>query len=83
MKFALATTTINTPQVLALYGAYGPNVKMFVAGDTNTPQAAYDFCDRIPNCVAGRPTSQSGWKCSELLGWESICRRNIALLEAV
>lgn len=83
MKFALATTTINTPQVLALYGAYGPNVKMFVAGDTNTPQAAYDFCDSIPNCVAGRPTSQSGWKCSELLGWESICRRNIALLEAV
>ena len=83
MKLALATTTINVPQTLALYGAYGPDVKMFVTGDINTPQAAYDFCDSVPNCIAGRPTSQSSWKCSELLGWQSICRRNIALLEAV
>lgn len=83
MKTALITTTINVPTVLELYRQHGPDVSFFVTGDKKTPQAAYDFCDAIPNCVAGRPTSQIGWKCSELIGWNSIQRRNIALLEAV
>lgn len=83
MKTALITTTINIPHVLKLYRKLGPDVRFFVAGDKNTPQAAYDFCDAIPNCIAGRPTSQVGWKCSASIGWRCIQRKNIALLEAI
>jgi hypothetical protein len=83
MKCALICTTINVPTVLELYRQHGPDVRFFVTGDKKTPQAAYDFCDAIPNCVAGRETSQIGWKCSELIDWNCIQRRNIALLEAI
>ena len=83
MRTALITTTINVPRVLALYRKLGPDVRFFVTGDKKTPQEAYDFCDSIPDCVAGRETSQIGWKCSELIGWNQVERRNIALLEAI
>src|SRR5262245_60222898 len=83
MNIALITTTINVPRVLKHYRAIGPDVRFFVAGDIKTSQAAYNLCDSIPDCIAGRPTSQDGWACSELIGWNSIQRRNVALLEAV
>ena len=83
MRTALITTTVNVPHVLALYRKLDPDVRFFVAGDRKTPQAAYDFCDALGNCVALRPTAQTKWKCSELISWDNDSRRDIALLEAL
>lgn len=85
MKTALITTTINVPTVLALYRKLGPDVAFFVAADEKTPLEAYEFCASIPNCEIYSPDRQSdlGYACSELLGWNCVERRNIALLEAV
>ena len=83
MRTALVTTTIHTPSAIALFRTLGPNVKFYVVGDEKTPQAAYDFCDEIPNCVALRPSAQTDWKCSAPIGPNCIQRRNIGTLEAI
>lgn len=85
MKTALITTTINVPTVLELYRRHGPDVRMFVAGDLKTPQAAADWCHDLNGVTYLAPQMQQsfGYKCSELIGWNTIQRRNIALLEAV
>lgn len=85
MKTALITTTINVPTVLELYRQHGPDVRFFIAGDLKTPQAAADWCHDIPGTTYLSPEMQKSfdYKCSELIGWNSIQRRNIALLEAV
>jgi hypothetical protein len=85
MKTALILTTINIPRVLALYRWLDPGVRFFVACDEKTPRAAYDFCASIPDCEAYSPEQQKalGWECSLLIGWNTIARRNIALLEAL
>ena len=85
MKIALITTTVNVPTVLALYRKLGPDVAFFVAADEKTPLEAYEFCASIPNCEIYSPDRQRdlGYACSELLGWNCVERRNIALLEAV
>jgi hypothetical protein len=85
MKTALILTTINVPTVLALYRRLDPSVRFFVACDEKTPKAAYGFCASIPDCEAYSPDRQKelGWECSPLLGWNTIARRNIALLEAL
>jgi hypothetical protein len=85
VKTALILTTINIPTVLALYRRLDPSVHFFVAMDQKTPKAAYDFCTSIPNCEAYSPDRQKelGWECSSLIGWNTIARRNIALLEAL
>lgn len=86
MKTALITTTINVPYVLALYRKYGPDVAFFVAGDQKSPHEA--ICELAATRVNGNflymsPDFQDDWKCSELIGWNCIQRRNIALLEAI
>ena len=85
MRTALITTTINIPHVLKLYRKLDPSVRFFVAGDEKTPIAAYDFCQSIDNCVFYSPPMQRdlGYECSRLIGWNTIARRNIALLEAL
>jgi len=85
MKTALILTTINVPHVLALYRRFDPSVRFFVACDEKTPKAAYDFCASISDCEAYSPDRQKelGWECSPLIGWNTIARRNIALLEAL
>lgn len=85
MKTALITTTIHTPTVLALYRKLDPSVKFYVAADEKTPNEAYEFCADIPDCEIYSPDRQKelGYECSELLGWNTDSRRNIALLEAV
>lgn len=85
MKTALITTTINVPTVLELYRQHGPDVAFFVAGDRKSPH------DDIVQMLAKldgqvfyfQPENQTDWKCSGFIGWNSIQRRNIALLEAV
>lgn len=85
MKTALIITTINVPSVLALYRRFDPSasVRFFVAGDQKTALAVQSFCDSLGNCVYIPPEAQHEYKCSELIGWNCVQRRNIALLEAV
>lgn len=85
MKTALITTTVNVPTVLSLYRKLDPDVQFFVAADLKTPLAAYEFCATIPNCEIYSPDRQKelGYECSPLIGWNTISRRNIALLEAL
>lgn len=86
MKTALITTTINVPTVLELYRQHGPDVAFFVAGDQKSPHE--EICALAATRINGdflymSPNFQTDWKCSELIGWNCIQRRNIALLEAI
>lgn len=80
MKVGLITTTIHVPHVLRLYRRYGPDVKFFVAIDKKTPDEACEFLGSIPDLDLIR---QTDYKCDALIGWNSIQRRNLALLEAL
>lgn len=82
MKIALITTTINIPRVLKLYRACSPNVAFFVAGDLKTPTDAAMGSDP-PHYMSPDYQRALGYKCSDLIGWNTIARRNIALLEAL
>lgn len=81
MRIALITTTINVPRVLAHYRKLGPEVRFFVAADHKTP------CDALSTVDANTTwlslAKQADWNCSELIGWNTDSRRNIAVLEAV
>jgi hypothetical protein len=82
MKIALITTTIQVPRVLFLYGTYARTLpdgfQMFVAGDLKTPNLGEG-----PWVYLSPEQQQEDWKTSRLLPWNSITRRNIALLEAL
>jgi hypothetical protein len=82
MKIALITTSINVPSVLSLYRRFDPSasVRFFCAIDEKTPRAAYTFLESLGNCQVVGATS---YKCDSLIGWNSIQRRNLALLEAL
>ena len=83
---ALFTTTIYVPSVLRQYRASDPDVLMIVAGDLKTPHAEVRaLCAELGNAVYLDPQDQEalGYKCSGVIGYKSIQRRNIALLEAI
>ena len=86
MKIALVTTTIYVPRVLELYRAIGPDVRIIVAGDRKTPHAeARVFVSALGNAIYYSDADQEklGYRCSAIIGWNKIMRRNIALLEAI
>lgn len=84
MKIALVTTTINVPTVLELYRAIGSEVEFFIAGDLLSPhEQIQTLCLKLGNAHYLHPDSQEKWKCSKLIGWSCIQRRNIAVLEAL
>ncbi len=83
MKIALATTTIHVPHALKLLRKCAANVDFFVACDKKTPKEAYDFILSMNNTSVCMPESGHKWKCSEMIGWNTIARRNIAFLEAL
>lgn len=85
MKLALVTTTINVPRVLRWYRACSKDVKFVVVGDLSTPhEATTELCNAIDSPLSYiHPSRQEGWKCSSLIGWNSIQRRNIGFLEAL
>jgi len=86
----LITTTINVPHVLAKW-AKGLTVDdvIIVAGDKKSPHdEIIDVLDVITltHGITTRylhPDDQIAWASSEAIGWNSIQRRNIALLEAM
>jgi Reversibly glycosylated polypeptide len=82
MQTALILTTINIPTVLSLYRAHDPDVRFFVAVDKKTPPEAWSFLEQFENLelVYG---GAGQYACSDLIGWNQIARRNIALLEAL
>lgn len=85
-KMALITTTVNVPTVLALYRACDPDVHFFITGDRKTPDIdVINFLDDVPNhsYYGADWQSKIGYACSDLIGFNTIGRRNIALLEAV
>jgi hypothetical protein len=85
-KIALVTTTINVPHVLRLYRKYGPEVQFFVIGDRKTPHAEVDdLCRSLGLATYYSPELQQelDYACSDLIGWNTIQRRNIGFLEAL
>src|SRR5215472_7731840 len=83
MKTGLITTTIHTPTVLGLYrravaNGVAKDVQFFIAGDLKTP----DLFDG-PWVYLSPELQQASWKSSRVLPWNSITRRNMALLAAL
>lgn len=82
----LITTTIHTPNVLRQYRASDPDVLMIIAGDLQSPHDEIKaLCRELGNAHYLDPFTQQGlgYACSEVIGFRSIQRRNIALLEAI
>jgi len=83
MDNVIIVTTINVPQALELY----PDAKqIIVAGDLKTPHDDLRRLEaKLTNMVYLSPDDQKklGYSSSELIGWNVIQRRNIALLEAI
>jgi hypothetical protein len=85
-KVALITTTIYVPEVLEIYRDIGKDVTFFVTGDRKTPHdQVRKFVEGLGNAIYYSDSDQEklGYKCSPLIGWNKIMRRNIALLEAI
>jgi hypothetical protein len=86
MRICLITTTIQPPSVLALYRRFGPDVEFIVAGDRGGP---HDDIRRTLDAagpatyLTDRDQEAMGTRCSEIIGWRKIQRRNLALLEAI
>lgn len=86
MRIALVTTTIYVPRVLAHYRRLDADVAIYVAGDRKTPHdEVRAFLDDLGNAVylSDEEQEAAGYACSELIGWNTIPRRNVALLEAL
>lgn len=86
MKVALITTTIYVPKVLELYRNISKDVWFFVAGDRKTPhKETRSFVKKLGNAIYYSDEDQEklGYKSSEIIGWNKIMRRDIALLEAI
>lgn len=85
MRIALVTTTIRVPEVLRRYRELGPDVQMIVAGDMKAPHFEIDkLCREIGDARYLPPVEQERLypALSAEIGWNSIQRRNIAILEA-
>lgn len=84
-SIALVSTTIHVPHVLAEYRRIGPDVEIIVAGDVNGPQDEIAaFCRQLDARYLGPQEQEAlGYACSPIIGWKSIQRRSIAILEAI
>lgn len=84
MRLALCTTTIHVPHALKLLRKCSSDVRFFVAFDKKSIFPTKEDVLNLEDCEWLYPSTQGGkWKCSELLGWNTIARRNIAFLEAL
>lgn len=89
-RVALITTTINVPHVLTQWAkGMQPDDVILVAGDKTSPHSEIlDLLNQIMTrqgvpCRYLHPEDQTHWASSDAIGWRSIQRRNIALLEAM
>ncbi len=85
MNAVLITTTIYVPSVLRLYRRLGPDVPFIVIGDRKTPEdEVRSFLAELGNATFLGVEDQIGldYACSEAIGWNTIMRRNIGILEA-
>ncbi|HLP78744.1 MAG TPA: hypothetical protein VK327_17715, partial [Candidatus Paceibacterota bacterium] len=85
-KIALITTTIFVPKVLERFRQLGPDASIIVAGDKKTPHAeTRRFVESLGKAVylSDADQTEMGYECSEIIGWNKIMRRNLALLEAI
>ncbi|MFC2153935.1 hypothetical protein ACFLRC_00440 [Candidatus Altiarchaeota archaeon] len=86
MKVALITTTIYVPKVLEVYREIDKKVRFFVTGDKKTPhKETRNLVENLGNAVyySDKDQEKLGYRSSEIIGWNKIMRRNIALLEAI
>lgn len=86
MRIALISTTIHVPEVLTRYRELGPDVSFIVAGDRKTPhREAREIVEGRGNGLYLSDTDQEklGYRSSDVIGWNQVSRRNIALLEAI
>ena len=84
LKTALITTTINVPRVLELYRKLDTDVRFFVAMDQKTPDyKTWNLGDKFCLCMTPEYQQACSYESSELIGWNTDSRRNIALLEAL
>lgn len=84
MKIALATTTIHVPHALKLLRKCSSDVMFFIAGDRKSPDhEIVDMLADVPNHVYFGADWRNEWKCSKLIGFNTLARRNIAFLEAL
>lgn len=83
-SISLITTTIHVPEVLRRYREIGPGVQIIVAGDVTTDPACPELCEDIGARYIGPLEQEKLYpSLSDAIGWRSIQRRNIALLEAI
>jgi hypothetical protein len=84
---ALITTTINIPTNLASWrrSGFADEDLFIVAGDLKTPHDdVRAFLKKLPGRnIYMSPDEQKQYACSDVIGWNSIQRRNIALLRAM
>ena len=83
---ALITTTINVPENLKKWTEdFSVSDVVVVAGDKKTPhKEVHALLDELA-CQTEYidPHKETGWMCEEIIGYDSIQRRNLALLEAM
>jgi hypothetical protein len=84
MKSALCTTTIHVPHALKLLRKCSADVRFFVAIDRKTPEEAANFCTYdVSNTQVVYFDARDRWKCADVIGFDTIARRNLAFLEAL
>lgn len=81
MNKYIVTTTINSPTEATIKYSEKQEWKLIVVGDTSTP---HDLYRKDVNCIYLSPETQSEAypDLSESIGWKTIQRRNIGLVEA-
>lgn len=85
----LITTTINVPKNLIDWSLQlDPGDWIIIAGDQKSPHAEIErllptLSQNDIHTLYLTPQMQTGWESSDVIGWNSIQRRNIALLEAI
>lgn len=85
-RTVLLTTTIHIPRVLERYRELDRDALFIVAGDRKTPhEETRHFVESLGNALYLSDDDQTklGYASSEIIGWNKIMRRNLALLEAI
>ena len=86
MKITVITTTINIPYVIQIYQGLSQEVSVIIAGDLKSPDSEIkSFCSQFASVTYLDVSDQIAMKTysSELMGWNRIQRRNLALLAAL